>query len=148
MGRRCGDIALYAGIAGGAEYVIVPEIPYDIKEIAKSISLSQKRGKTSNMIVLAEGAGKKEEICAKINELTGVTVKTTTLGHIQRGGSPTAADRVLAARRAVDLLKGGQGGRVVGIKNNQIIDVDIDEALKQERVFDQKLYDIAHILSL
>lgn len=151
MGRNCGDIALYAGVAGGAEYVIVPEIAYNIKEIAKSISLSQKRGKTSNMIILAEGAGNKDEICTKLKELTGITVKTTTLGHIQRGGSPTAADRMLAARmavRAVDILKTGGGGRVIGIKNNQIIDADIDEALSQKRVFDRQLYDTAHILSL
>ena len=120
-------------------------------EIAASIKFSQKRGKTSNMIVLAEGAGNKEEICAKIKEKTGISVKTTTLGHIQRGGSPTMADRVLAAKfavRAVDLILQGQSNRVIGIKDNKIIDRDISEALSEKHSFDKELYDVAHILSL
>ncbi|MEG1612936.1 MAG: 6-phosphofructokinase [Clostridia bacterium] len=151
MGRKCGDIALYSGIAGGAEYVIVPEIPYNLDEIATEISMSYKRGKTSNMIVLAEGAGNANEICEKITERTGITIRTTTLGHIQRGGAPTVGDRVLAAKfavRAVDLIDENKTNRVVGIKHNDIIDVDIHEALAQTRVFDKQLYDIAHILSL
>lgn len=151
MGRNCGDIALYAAVAGGAEYVLVPEVPYDIDEIASSIRFSQKRGKTSNMIILAEGAGNKEEICARIKEKTGISVKTTTLGHIQRGGSPTMSDRVLAAKfavRAIDLILAKQTNRVIGVKNNQIIDVDITEALAMPRTFDKELYDIAHVLSL
>ncbi len=151
MGRNCGDIALYAAVAGGAEYVLVPEVPYDIDEIASSIRFSQKRGKTSNMIILAEGAGNKDEICARIKEKTGISVKTTTLGHIQRGGSPTMSDRVLAAKfavRAIDLILAKQTNRVIGVKNNQIIDVDITEALEMPRTFDKELYDIAHILSL
>lgn len=151
MGRKCGDIALYASLAGGAEYCITPEVPVDIDEMARSLLQSQKRGKTSNMIVLAEGAGDKEEICKKIKELTGISVKTTVLGHIQRGGSPTMSDRVLAARmavKAVDLIKENKTNRVIGIKNNSIIDMDISEALAMPRTFDNKLYDIAHILSL
>ena len=151
MGRKCGDIALYSALSGGAEYCIIPEVPYDINDIARSIMQSQKRGKTSNMIILAEGAGDKDEICEKIKEKTGISVKTTTLGYIQRGGSPTMSDRVLAARmavRAVDLIMQGKTNRAVGVKNNEIIDLDISEALSTPRVFDKKLYDIAHILSL
>ena len=151
MGRKCGDIALYASLAGGAEYCITPEVPVDIDEMARSLLQSQKRGKTSNMIVLAEGAGDRDEICKKIKELTGISVKTTVLGHIQRGGSPTMSDRVLAARmavKAVDLIKENKTNRVIGIKNNAIIDMDISEALSMPRTFDNKLYDIAHILSL
>ena len=151
MGRKCGDIALYASLAGGAEYCITPEVPVDIDEMARSLLQSQKRGKTSNMIVLAEGAGDRDEICKKIKELTGISVKTTVLGHIQRGGSPTMSDRVLAARmavKAVDLIKENKTNRVIGIKNNAIIDMDISEALAMPRTFDNKLYDIAHILSL
>ncbi len=151
MGRKCGDIALYASLAGGAEYCITPEVPIDIDEMARSLLQSQKRGKTSNMIVLAEGAGDRDEICKKIKELTGISVKTTVLGHIQRGGSPTMSDRVLAARmavKAVDLIKENKTNRVIGIKNNAIIDMDISEALAMPRTFDNKLYDIAHILSL
>lgn len=151
MGRNCGDIALYAAVSGGAEYVLVPEIPYNLDEIASSIKFSQKRGKTSNMILLAEGAGNKDEICATLKEKTGISVKTTTLGHIQRGGSPTMADRVLAAKfavRAIDLIMQKKTNRVVGVKNNQIIDCDITKALSLERKFDKELYDVAHVLSL
>lgn len=151
MGRHCGDIALYSAVAGGVEYVLTPEVPYDLDEIASSIKFSLKRGKTSNMIVLAEGAGNKEEICERIKQKTGISVKTTTLGHIQRGGSPSMADRILAAKfavRAVDLLLQNQTNRAVGIKNNKIIDCDITEALSEKRKFDKELYDIAHVLSL
>ena len=151
MGRNCGDIALYAAVSGGAEYVLVPEVPYDIDEIAASIRFSQKRGKTSNMIILAEGAGNKDDICARIKEKTGISVKTTTLGHIQRGGSPTMADRVLAAKfavRAIDLILAKKTNRVIGVKDNQIVDCDITEALDMPRTFDKELYEIAHVLSL
>lgn len=151
MGRHCGDIALYAGLSGGAEYVLVPEMPYDLNEIARSLTFSQKRGKTSNMIILAEGAGDKDEIIKFLKEKTGISIKCTTLGHIQRGGSPTMADRILAARcavRAVDLLQSGKTNRVVGIRDNKIIDDDISEALAMERKIDDELYSIAHCLSL
>lgn len=150
MGRHCGDIALYAGICGGAEHILVPEIPFDIDAIAKSLRKSQIRGKTSNMIVFAEGAGDREQICKEISEKAGVHITTTTLGHIQRGGSPTMFDRLLATRtatHAIDLIiEGKTKNRVVGIKNNVIIDMDITEALSMKREFDTKLYKIAEML--
>ncbi len=152
MGRRCGDIALYAGIAGGAEFILVPEVNYDLDEICQTIKFSQKKGKTSNMIIFAEGAGNRDEVCKYIEQKTGVSIKTTTLGHIQRGGAPSMADRVLAAKmavRAIDILDEGKTvNRLIGIKENKIIDVDINEGLSQKRVFDEKLYNIAHYLSL
>lgn len=151
MGRGCGDIALYSGIAGGAEYVIIPEVPYDIDEICRQMRSSQKRGKTSNMIILAEGAGNKDEIVAKIREKTGIIVKTTTLGHIQRGGSPSQFDRVLAAKmavKAIDLLCADSPSKLIGIRNNQIIADDIEDALSMPKRFDEEMYSIAHILSL
>lgn len=151
MGRGCGDIALYAGISGGAEYVIIPERPYDIDSICRDIKSSQKRGKTSNMIILAEGAGDKDEIVEKIKEKTGISVKTTTLGYIQRGGSPTSFDRILAARmavRAVDLLCSDAESSLIGIRDNKITADPIDAALAMPRRFDEELYSIAHILSL
>lgn len=151
MGRHSGDIALYAGVAGGVEYVILPEVELNIDNIVKSINASQKRGKTSNMIVLAEGAGDSAEICAKIKEKTGISVKTTVLGHIQRGGAPNASDRILAARlsvKAVDVLLEGKTNRVVGIHDNQIIDLDITEALSMKKQFNNELYEIAKTLSL
>ena len=108
------------------------------------------RGKTSNMIIFAEGAGDRDEICRQIKERTGLSVKTTTLGHVQRGGSPSMADRVLAARmavKAVDLILEGKTNRVVGINNNVIKDYDISEALAMPRKFDSELYDVMNILA-
>lgn len=150
MGRHCGDIALYAGICGGAEHILVPEIPFSVDEIAESLMKSQKRGKTSNMIVFAEGAGDRAQICKEISEKAGVKITTTTLGHIQRGGSPTMFDRLLAVKtgtHAVELIADGKvKNRVIGLKNNKIIDMDISEALSIPRLFDEKLYKIAGIL--
>ena len=152
MGRKCGDIALYAGICGGAEIILVPEVPFDLKQIVKKINLNQRIGKSSDIIVLAEGVCKAETLKEQLaeNGITG-SIKTPTLGYIQRGGAPTMADRVLSARcavRAVDLLMADKGGRVVGIKDNKIIDVDIEEALTKKGKFDDDLYQTAMILGL
>ncbi len=149
MGRRCGDIALYSGICGGAEYILVPEIPYDIQAIAEDIKKSKEKGKTSNIIVLAEGAGNEQEIKTIVSVISGADVKVTTLGHIQRGGTPTMADRMLAARfgsRATELLQAGKTNRVIGIKNNKIIDLDITEALSETKQINKKLYEMANKL--
>lgn len=151
MGRRCGDIAVYAGLAGGAEFILVPEIPYNLDDLCKEIKKNRIKGKSSNLIILAEGAGEcyqmKKDMEAKLN---GLVLHTVKLGYIQRGGTPTMADRVLAARcgyRAVELLKDGlDGARVVGVKNNKIIDLAVDEALAMPRVFDEELYKIAQVL--
>ena len=146
MGRHCGDIALYAGVAGGAEYVLVPEIPYDIQEIANQIKANKEKGKRSNILVLAEGAGNENEIKTIISVISGSDVKITTLGHIQRGGTPTMQDRMLAAQfgtRAVELLMEGKSNRVIGIRENKIIDLDISDALSQKKVIRHDLYDMA-----
>ncbi len=151
MGRNCGDIALYAGVAGGAEYVLVPEIPYDLDQIAASIKKSYLRGKTSNMMILAEGAGNRDEIASYVQEKSGINVKVTNFGYIQRGGAPSMADRVYAARfgyKAVELLMNDSESLAIGIRNNKVITVPFDEVPKFEKRFDKKLYDIAQILSL
>ena len=150
MGRKCGDIALYSALAGGAEFCITPEHPVDIEQMSKTLLKSRMRGKTSNMIVFAEGAGDRDEICRQITEKTGIPVKTTTLGHVQRGGAPSMADRVLAARmavKAVDLILEGKTNRAIGVINNEIKDFDISEALSMPRKFDSELYGIMNILA-
>ena len=146
MGRRCGDIALYAGICGGAEYILVPEVPYDIQKIANEIKHNRENGKTANVIVLAEGAGNENEIKTIVSVISGTDVKVTTLGHIQRGGSPSMADRMLAAKfgvHAVNLLMEGKTNRVIGCHGQQTIDLDISEALAMKKDIDRDLYDMA-----
>lgn len=150
MGRDCGDIALFSGIAGGAESVIVPEKGYDFKELCKNILEGKLRGKMHNLIILAEGVGGAAELAKKVEEATGIEARATILGHIQRGGSPSAFDRMLASRmgvKAVEVLLEGKTSRVIGIREGKIIDQDIDEALAIPRRFDDKLYDIANMLS-
>jgi 6-phosphofructokinase 1 len=151
MGRHCGDLALYAGLAGGAETVIVPEIDFKVEDVCKRLKTTQKRGKRHSIIVLAEGVGNAQELGEKIIERTGADLRITILGHVQRGGSPSAFDRILASRmgvHAVELLLEGKSAKVVGIKNNKIIDMDIYEALAMESTFDEETYEMVKILSI
>ena len=151
MGRHCGDLALYSGLAGGAETIIVPEIDYKIDDICLRLETTKKRGKRHSIIMLAEGVGNVNDIGGKIIEKTGVDLRVTVLGHVQRGGSPTAFDRILASRmgvRAVELLLDGQSAKVVGIKDDEIIDMDIHEALSKKKDFDKKTYQMTQILSI
>lgn len=150
MGRNCGDIALYAGLAGGAESIIVPEKGYDMDEICKTILEGKLKGKMHNLIILAEGVGGANELAEKIEEVTNVETRATILGHIQRGGSPSAFDRVLASKmgyRAVELLSEGKTARAIGVEGTKVIDLDINEALAMPRKFDEKLYEVARVLS-
>ncbi|MGL5149151.1 MAG: 6-phosphofructokinase [Clostridium sp.] len=150
MGRHCGDIALYAGVAGGAEAIITPEKGYDKDEICKTILEGKKAGKMHNLILLAEGIGGAFDLAKYVEDVTGIETRATVLGHIQRGGSPSAFDRLLASRmgaKAVEILTEGKTSRVIGIKENKIFDQDIDEALAIERSLDQELFDIAITLS-
>lgn len=150
MGRNCGDIALYAGLAGGAESIIVPERGYNKDKLCRTILEGKMRGKMHNLIILAEGIGGAEELAQEVEEITGIEARATKLGHIQRGGSPTCMDRVWASRmgyRAIELLEEGKSSRVVGVKDGKIFDMDIDDALAVPRQFDEKLYEIANALS-
>ncbi len=151
MGRRCGAIALHAGLAGGAEVILVPEIPVDYDDVATVLNRGKAVGKKSGIVVLAEGASPLEEVTRELKERTGLSFRTTVLGYIQRGGSPTMEDRVLASRlaiRAVDLLRENKGGRVVGVKGGEVIDLPIDEALRIPARFETELYEQAKMLSL
>jgi 6-phosphofructokinase 1 len=151
MGRRAGHIALNVGIACGATAVIMSEIPYSLDAIIEKIKSSQKAGKQHFIIVVSEGVGNVEGIARYIEEKTGIESRATVLGHIQRGGSPTVQDRVMASRlgyRAVELLSQGIGDRVVAIKNGEVVDYDIQEALKMKKSVSKELYDIAYKISI
>ncbi|MBZ9689131.1 6-phosphofructokinase [Clostridium estertheticum] len=150
MGRNCGDIALYAGIGGGAEKVIIPEKGYEIDDLCKTIFEGKLRGKMHNLIILAEGVGGANELAKEIEEITGIESRATILGHIQRGGSPSGFDRMLASRMgvaAVEVLMEGKSGRVIGMRDGKIIDEDINTSLAMPRKLDEELYEISKILS-
>lgn len=150
MGRDCGDLALYAGLAGGAEYIITPEKGYCKDDLCKVILEGKEKGKIHNLILLAEGVGGAQELAKHVEAVTGIETRATVLGHVQRGGSPSAFDRVLASKmgaKAVEVLLAGKTSRVIGIKENIIIDQDIDEALALSRTFDEGLYKIAEEIS-
>ncbi len=146
MGRGAGYIALNAGIACGATYVITSEIPYDLDVVAKKMLESKKTGKQHFIIVVSEGVGHSDEIARTLQEKTEIEARTTILGHVQRGGSPTVRDRVVASQMgyyAVELLSQGIGNRVVGMQNSKIVDFDIQEALAMKKPFEEELYHIA-----
>lgn len=151
MGRDCGDIALSAGLAGGAESIIVPEAEMSVDQVCNKLLKGRNRGKLHSIIILAEGAGNAIEMSNQIKEKTGIETRATILGHLQRGGTPTAFDRILASKmgaKAVDLLIKGAKNRVVGVKGKDIIDMDIDQALNIKNEFDMESYELAKILSI
>ena len=152
MGRNAGYLALHTGIACGATAILVPEIPFDLeKDVVAKISRTQNTGKKNFIVVVAEGVGGTENIARRIQELTGIDTRATILGHVQRGGSPTVRDRVLATQmgyHAVELLGQGIGNRVVGMKADRVVDFDIDEALEMHKPFEDELYKIADIVSI
>ena len=152
MGRRCGDIALQTGIACGATAILVPEKPVDIdKMVVEKIINTKATGKRHFIGVVAEGVGHTEEIAKYIEEKTGIESRATILGHVQRGGSPTLRDRVVASamgHHAVELLSSGVGDRVIALQGGNIVDLDITEALNMKRVFDEELYNIAMDVSI
>lgn len=151
MGRHCGDIALYAGLAGGAESIIVPEVGFNVDQVCSKLLKGKNRGKLHSIIILAEGVGGAVEMGKEIEEKTGIETRATILGHIQRGGSPTAFDRILASKmgaKAVELLLQGATNRVVGVEGKKVIDMDINEALSVKNNFDTDTYELAKILSI
>lgn len=151
MGRRAGYIALNTGIACGATAIITAEMPYDLSYVEEKINTARKFGKTHFVVVVAEGGGDASVIAKEIEAKTGVESRATILGHVQRGGSPTVRDRVEASKMgyyAVQLLEKGIGNRVVGLKNGEVYDVDIQEALKMTKEFPKDLYKMADEISL
>ena len=169
MGRHAGWIATEAGIAGGADVILIPEIPIDIDEVCSIIKKRHGRGKTFSIVVVAEGAqfkdkdlvlqeekldsfghvrlgGIGEALGEQIEKRTGYETRVSVLGHIQRGGSPTAFDRVLGTRfgiKAVELVKNKQFGKMVALSGNKIIDVPLEKAVAALKTVDMELYNIA-----
>lgn len=150
MGRHSGYIALYAGIASGAETILVPEVPYDLNEVAHRMKENFEHGKRHSIIVVAEGAGNGEDISKKLMECNGIEARVTCLGHIQRGGTPTHNDRILASRLgdfAVRRLIAGDSGKSCGVINGELVTTDIEIVTSTKRKFDHELYDLALRLS-
>lgn len=152
MGRHCGDLALQTGIATGATAILVPEVEYNIeRDVISRIVNTQKTGKKHFIIVVAEGVGGVEDLAKYVEQRLGIETRATVLGHVQRGGTPTLRDRVVASEmgyRAVQLLEQEVGNRVVAMRDGKIIDLEFDEALSMKRVFDENLYKVALSISI
>ncbi len=152
MGRNAGYIALWCGIANGAEDVLLPEkYDYNEQEIINHIIESRKRGKTHHIIINAEGIGHSTSMARRIEAATGVETRATILGYMQRGGSPTAKDRFYASvmgAYAVDTLLKGKTNRVVGYRKGEFVDFDIEEALQMKKGIDEYQYEVFQILTI
>ena len=147
MGRHCGDLAMSAAVAGGAEYVIVPEKGFDKNELLAQIDDGISKGKRHAMVTICEHVTDVNALAKEIEAHTGLETRATILGHIQRGGSPTARDHILASRMgayAVDLLLSGVGGRCVGIQQNQLVHHDIIDCIENmKRPFDEEMFHLS-----
>lgn len=147
MGRNAGYIAINAGIACGAEVVLVPERKFDFDEdVLRPILEGKARGRRQSIVIVAEGIGGVIDMAKKIEEKTGIESRATILGHIQRGGSPTARDRVMASQmgsRCVELLLEGKSNRVVCLRENKVCDLDIEEGLAMKKELSQDMIDLA-----
>lgn len=150
MGRHCGDIALYAGVASGAEAILVPEVEFSLEQISSNMKRHFEGGKRHSIILVAEGVGKGDDIAARITELCGIECRVTVLGHIQRGGTPTHNDRILASRLgdfAVRRLIAGDSGKGCGVIQNELVATDLDKIISAKKPFNKPLYDLALRLS-
>ncbi|MFA4990168.1 MAG: 6-phosphofructokinase [Candidatus Omnitrophota bacterium] len=150
MGRDCGFIALAVGLAGGCEDVFIPEKPFDLEVSCHDIVHGNMIGKVSWIIVVAEGAGHAEDIARKITEITSLETRAVTLGHIQRGGRPTAFSRDLAlnlGKAAVDCLLKGEKGKAVGLSSGKIAVVDFETAIKKKELQVEGIYSLIKTLT-
>ncbi|MDH5780710.1 MAG: ATP-dependent 6-phosphofructokinase, partial [Candidatus Bathyarchaeota archaeon] len=150
MGRKRGFLAVEVGLAEGAEFILIPEIKYNLENICRKLEQGRRKSKTSQIIVMAEGAGNSAAIVEQIERETGYEVRLTVLGHAQRGGPPTARSRILANQfgaYAVELLLKGAKKNMVGIKGRRIVSVDLDYTWKERKDLDMSRYRLAEILS-
>ena len=152
MGRGAGYLALSAGVACGATSILIPEVPYDFeRDVIQRMMRTQRSGKVHFVIMVSEAIGGVDEMAKRIQKETGVESRATILGHVQRGGSPTARDRIVASQmgyHAVQLLKDGIGNRVVAIQKEQIMDFDIFEALNMKSSIDLDMFKMAMEISI
>ncbi|RYG74892.1 6-phosphofructokinase [Lentibacillus lipolyticus] len=151
MGRNAGDLALWSGLADGAESILIPEKADEFEEVIDRLKRGQERGKKHSIIILAEGVGDAFDYADKIKENADLETRVTVLGHIQRGGSPTAADRVLASRlgaQAVDLLLSGEAGKMAGIQNNKLVSHHVADVLAEKHTIDFSMYQLSKELSI
>lgn len=151
MGRHCGDIALFAGLAGGAEGVLIPELENDVNELCKKIVMGANRGKQHSIIINAEGSGiSSQELVETISYRTGKDTRLVVLSYLQRGGSPTLRDRMLATlagAKAVELLRDDSDSKAIGTVEGEIAAYDLIDALAQKREIDKEMYDLIGVLS-
>ncbi|MDD5658890.1 MAG: 6-phosphofructokinase [Actinomycetota bacterium] len=150
MGRNSGELAIKSGLACGSDYVLIPGIKFDLAKISSEIK-NHRIGKRHTLLMVAEGAAKAEEVASSIKLLVDHEVRFSVLGHIQRGGSPTAVDRLIAAqfaKKAIDFIISGGTNAMVAIQKNKIEVVDFNEVFSKNKIIDKSLYDYAHILAL
>ena len=147
MGRHCGDLAMSSAVSGGAEFVVVPELPFDKEVLLSQIEAGLARGKRHALVVVCEHVTDVGALAREIEDRTGLETRATILGHIQRGGSPTARDRIMASQMgayAVELLMAGKGGRCVGLLKNELVHHDIIECIEtMKRPFNQDLFELS-----
>ena len=151
MGRHCGDIALYAGVGGGAEAVLIPEVEADVNRVCRKILQGAGRGKLNSIIINAEGSGvSSDELAKEIAEVTGRETRIVVLSYLQRGGVPTLDDRLLASRcgaKAIELIASGIKNKAIGTVNGKIQAFEIEGALAEKPEFDHELYELIDVLS-
>ncbi len=150
MGRNCGYIALVAGLTTGSEAIVIPEVKVDYQALADKLLAGKKRGKVNSIVVVAEGAASAYTVARHLENRTGYETRVTILGHVQRGGSPSVFDRLLASRlgaNAVQSLLDGKNNIMVGLEGSKISSLSLDEVLQTKKELDLNLYDLANTLS-
>lgn len=151
MGRNAGDLALMAGISGGAESIIIPEKEESVEEVMSRVKNAEARGKKHSIIILAEGVMSAPELTKQIKDKYDISIRYAILGHIQRGGRPSAMDRLLASRLgnyAVQLLILGESGRAVGIQNNRLVSTRFEDVFEDEHTVDLGVYEVSKQLGI
>ncbi len=152
MGRHAGHIAANAAVACGAEVVLIPEKEWDFEEdVVKPIVAGKQRGKTHSIVIVAEGVGESVKLAEKIEEATGMEARATILGHVQRGGTPTVKDRVVASQMgnyAVEIILEGKSNRVIALKDDKVCDIDIEEGLAMKKTVSEEIVKLSKVLSV